>query len=110
MNLTHIFEVGWSSIFIILSVIITSFVTAKVLSILFKVDKNPAILIGVGTAICGGSAIAATAPVIKAKDEEVSMSISTIFLFNIVAVLVFPSLGRLMGMTDHPLGYGQELR
>ncbi len=104
MNLNHILAVGWHSVFLVFSVIITALVTAKVLAAFLKVDKNPMTLIGIGTAICGGSAIAATAPIIRAKDEEVAMSISTIFLFNIVAVLVFPALGRMMGMTDLSFG------
>ena len=61
-------------------------------------------LIGVGTSICGGSAIAAVAPVICAEDEDVTRAISTIFLFNIIAVFIFPVLGRLMGMTDMDFG------
>jgi len=67
-------------------------------------DANTKILIGVGTSICGGSAIAATAPVIEADDKEVAFAISTIFLFNIIAVFVFPALGHLMKMSDDQFG------
>ena len=56
-------------------------------------------LVGVGSSICGVSAIAATAPVIKADDEEVAQSISVIFFFNMVAALVFPTLGMLVGFS-----------
>ncbi|SDY28480.1 YeiH family protein [Tindallia californiensis] len=104
MNLTHIFAVGANSFFLILSVIITALVMTKIVSIIFKINQNTTVLIGVGTAICGGSAIAATAPILKAQEEEVAISISTIFLFNILAVLTFPTLGRLMGMTDVSFG------
>ncbi|SFH55919.1 conserved hypothetical integral membrane protein [Tindallia magadiensis] len=104
MNLTHIFAVGANSFFLILSVIITALVMTKLVSIIFKINQNTTVLIGVGTAICGGSAIAATAPILKAQEEEVAISISTIFLFNILAVLTFPTLGRLMGMTDISFG------
>ena len=65
---------------------------------------NTAIFTGVGTSICGGSAIAATAPVIDADDREVAYSISTIFLFNILAVFLFPAMGRAFGMTDQGFG------
>ncbi|MDF2611493.1 MAG: putative protein family, partial [Lachnospiraceae bacterium] len=58
----------------------------------------------VGTSICGGSAIAATAPVIGADDQDIAFSISTIFLFNIIAVFIFPTLGRALGLSD--LGFG----
>ena len=60
-----------------------------------------ACLIGVGSSICGGSAIAATAPVIDADDEEIAQSISVIFLFNILAALIFPTFG-------HAVGFGTE--
>lgn len=56
------------------------------------------ILIGVGSSICGGSAIAATAPVIEADDEDVARSISVIFLFNVLAALIFPTLGHAIGL------------
>ena len=57
-----------------------------------------------GSSICGGSAIAATAPVIQASDEEVAQSISVIFLFNILAALIFPTLGGLLGLSDTGFG------
>jgi uncharacterized integral membrane protein (TIGR00698 family) len=68
------------------------------------VDGKISTLIGVGTCICGGSAIAATAPVIDASDEEIAHSISTIFLFNIIAVFIFPAIGHLIGLTDTGFG------
>ncbi|WP_078558991.1 putative sulfate exporter family transporter [Streptomyces sp. PRh5] len=61
-------------------------------------------LIGVGTGVCGASAIAATAPVIGAAGVEVAYAVSTIFLFNIAAVLTFPLLGHLLGMSQHSFG------
>ena len=65
---------------------------------LMKVDPKTACLIGVGSSICGGSAIAATAPVIDADDEDVARSISVIFLFNVLAALIFPTLGHAIGL------------
>jgi uncharacterized integral membrane protein (TIGR00698 family) len=62
------------------------------------------ILIGVGTGICGASAIAATTAVIKAKQEQVAYAIGTIFTFNIAAVLLFPPIGHLLGMSAHSFG------
>jgi uncharacterized integral membrane protein (TIGR00698 family) len=61
-------------------------------------------LIGVGTGICGGSAIAAVSPVIEAASADVAYAISTIFLFNIAAVLVFPLLGHALGMSQQSFG------
>lgn len=61
-------------------------------------------LIGVGSSICGGSAIAATAPVIGANDEEIAQSISVIFLFNVIAALIFPTLGGMLGLSNEGFG------
>lgn len=58
----------------------------------------------VGSSICGGSAIAATAPVIEADDEEIAQSISVIFLFNVIAALVFPALGMALGLSNQGFG------
>lgn len=104
MNLFNIIEVGGQSLFVMLFTLTAAFITAYLVGKALKIKPNTTILIGVGTSICGGSAIAATAPVIKADDEDVAHAISTIFLFNIVAVFIFPALGRLLGMTD--LGFG----
>lgn len=104
LNLSEIIVVGKSSLLIILSTISTaliiSFATAKIL----KIDSDVATLVGVGSSICGGSAIAATAPVINAKDEDIATSISVIFLFNIIAALIFPTLGVKLGMTHTGFG------
>ena len=61
-------------------------------------------LVGVGSSICGGSAIAATAPVIDADEEEVAQAISVIFLFNILAALIFPVLGTALGFSTTTSG------
>ena len=61
-------------------------------------------LIGVGTGICGASAIAAVTPVIEATSTDVAYAVSTIFLFNIAAVLIFPILGHALGMSQHSFG------
>jgi len=104
MNLATVFEMGQNSITIILAVIATAFLVAYFLGHAFKIPYNEKILIGVGTAICGGSAIAATAPALDASDEEVVRAISTIFLFNVIAAFLFPVLGRAMGMSDTAFG------
>lgn len=61
-------------------------------------------MIGVGSSICGGSAIAATAPAIDANGDEIAQAISVIFLFNVVAAIIFPGLGILLGMSDESFG------
>lgn len=101
LNLMQVVKVGIQSLPIIISTIATSLIVAFCLQKWLKLDVNTATLVGVGSSICGGSAIAATAPVIKAKDEEVAKSISVIFLFNILAALIFPTLGDMLGLTNH---------
>ena len=61
-------------------------------------------LIGIGTTICGASAIAALAPVVRAKAEEIAYAISVIFFFNMLAVFTFPTIGHLMGLSDPGFG------
>ncbi len=69
-----------------------------------KIDDNTSMLISNGTAICGGSAIAAIAPIIKADDEQISVALGTIFILNSVALFLFPVLGHLIGFTDVQFG------
>lgn len=104
MNLTEILAKGKQSLPIILSTISTSLLIAFVLYKVLRLRTNNAILVGVGSSICGGSAIAATAPVIDASDEEVAQSISVIFLFNVLAALIFPSLGAFLGLSNEGFG------
>lgn len=104
MNLLVVFEVGRQTFSLMAFTLTATFASAFLLGKLFKVEKNTTILIGVGTAICGGSAIAATAPVIHAKEEEVARSISTIFLFNVIAAFLFPILGHSLHLNDYEFG------
>lgn len=98
LNLNTILKVGGASLPVIVSTISISLIIAIFMKKLMKIDSKVATLIGVGSSICGGSAIAATAPVIDADDEDVAQSISVIFLFNVLAALIFPSLGQLLGL------------
>lgn len=98
LNLSMIFQVGSKSLPVIISTISISLVLGIVLRKPFGLNKKTACLIGVGSSICGGSAIAATAPVIEADDDEVAQSISVIFLFNVLAALIFPMFGHAIGL------------
>jgi uncharacterized integral membrane protein (TIGR00698 family) len=69
-----------------------------------RLPETIALLIGVGTAICGASAIAAVSAVIEADQSDIAYAISTIFLFNVIAVLVFPPIGHLLGFSQHAFG------
>ena len=104
MNLFNVLSVGRMSLTVMCFTFLAVFVTVFCVGRLLKLPANTTVLIGVGTSICGGSAIAAVAPVIRAEDDDVTRAISTIFLFNIIAIFVFPVLGKLMGMTDTVFG------
>lgn len=67
-------------------------------------DRKTAYLISAGTAICGGSAIAAVGPVVKANDNEMSMALGTIFILNAIALFIFPPIGHLLNMTQEQFG------
>ena len=104
MNLADILAKGQQSLPIIIATITTSLVIAFVLCKAMKIPSKVATLIGVGSSICGGSAIAATAPVIKADYEDIATSISVIFLFNVIAALIFPTLGGMLGLSNEGFG------
>ena len=90
--------------FTIISVFGTLLLGWLVGRVLLKVDKNTSYLISSGTAICGGSAIAAVGPVIKAKDSEMSVALGIVFILNAIALFIFPPIGRLLGLDDVQFG------
>ena len=104
LNLATVGKVGLTSLPIILSTISTSLIMAYIMYRILKVPVKTSTLIGVGSCICGGSAIAATAPVIDANDEEIAQSISVIFLFNVIAAIIFPTLGAMLGLSNNGFG------
>lgn len=99
MHLGEVVKTGVQSLPIILSTIGISLILAWLVSRWMKIPRRTATLVGVGSSICGGSAIAATAPVIEADDGEVAQAISVIFLFNVLAALIFPAMGTLLGFS-----------
>lgn len=99
LNLNVIVQTGKQSLPIIISTITVSLVIAFVLCRLMHIPSKISTLVGVGSSICGGSAIAATAPVIDADDEEVAQAISVIFFFNVLAAIFFPTFGKLLGFS-----------
>ena len=104
LNLSTVGKIGGASLPIILSTIATSLIVAFVLQKVIHIPARTATLVGVGSSICGGSAIAATAPVIGADDDEIAQAISVIFLFNVIAAIIFPSLGNALGLSNESFG------
>lgn len=104
LSLTQVWKTGLSSFSVMVFTLSAAFLAAYGFGKLMGIPSNLKSLIGVGTAICGGSAIAAVSPIIEADEMEIAYSISTIFLFNIIAVLIFPPLGHLLGFSDNAFG------
>lgn len=104
LSLDQVAKTGLESLSVTLVTITVAFLAAWLLGRVLKVHDKLKILIGVGTAICGGSAIAAVTPIIKPDEHDTAFAISTIFLFNLVAVLLFPLLGHVLHLSD--LGFG----
>ena len=104
LDLATIGKVGKTSMPVIVSTIATSLIVAALMQKLLHIPSKISTLIGVGSSICGGSAIAATAPVIGADNEEIAQSISVIFLFNVIAAVIFPTLGGALGLSNEGFG------
>jgi uncharacterized integral membrane protein (TIGR00698 family) len=104
LSLSEIASVGASSLPVMLGSLATALLTAAVLGRRLGVPERLRILIGVGTGVCGASAIASVSGVIEAEARDIRYAVSTIFAFNLVAVLVFPPLGHLLGMSSHEFG------
>lgn len=105
LNLSVVLQTGLQSFPIILSTITVALIVAFMLGKKLKMPWKLSTLIGVGSAICGGSAIAATSPVIEADDDEIAQALSVIFLFNLIAAIVFPYLGNWL-LFSHTDGTG----
>lgn len=79
-------------------------IIGSLLTKLFKLEKITGYLISAGTAICGGSAIAAIAPIVKAKPNQISVALAVVFALNSIALLLFPVLGNMLHLTQHEFG------
>lgn len=104
LSIQQVAKTGLESLWVTLVTIVVAFGSAYLLGKWLGIPSKLKTLIGVGTAICGGSAIAAVTPIIKPEDHETAFAISTIFIFNIVAVLTFPLMGHWLGMSDEGFG------
>lgn len=104
MNINNALEVGKEGLLLTIFTLVFVFLLGWGLSKVFGLDKKIAYLISSGTAICGGSAIAAVAPLIKANEKEISIAIGTVFVLNAVALFVFPVIGHLLELTQHDFG------
>ena len=104
MNFAEVLSVGKYSLFVMIFTMATAFGAGNLIGKMFGMNWKLTNLLSVSTAICGGSAVAAVGPVIKAKDEDVAYAISSTFLFDILTVVVIPWIGIALGMSN--MGYG----
>jgi len=104
LSLQDVAATGLTALILVTVCISAALALAYFAGRLFKVPMRLAALIGVGTAICGNTAIVAVAPVLEADDEEVSFAIATITLFGLLAVLFYPVIGHLIGLSDRSFG------
>ncbi len=109
MNLNALLRVGASGIGYTLAGLVAAFAIGAALEKLLETDHLTSLLICAGTAICGGSAIAAVAPAIGAKSHQTSVSLGVVFLLNGVALLIFPPIGHALGMSQAEFGFWSAL-
>jgi uncharacterized integral membrane protein (TIGR00698 family) len=104
MNLHEVLRAGRSGFVYTAVSISLALIFGLLAGLLLRVNKTASILISTGTAICGGSAIAAVAPIIGANDEEMAVSLGTVFILNSIALLIFPPLGWALHLTQQQFG------
>jgi uncharacterized integral membrane protein (TIGR00698 family) len=104
LSFRQVLATGSSSLPVLLGTLSVALLAAALVGRLLHIDRDLRTLIGVGTGICGASAIAATDAVIDAPEVDVSYAIATIFTFNVLAVLTFPTIGRLLHLGPHSFG------
>lgn len=104
MNFNEALEVGKSGLLFTACSIILTLAFGLLLGKIFKTDKKISMLVSSGTAICGGSAIAAMTPIVDANEEETSISLSIIFVLNSIALFIFPVIGHLLAMSQEQFG------
>ena len=104
MNFNSAIRSGGAGMAMTIVSVVFVMVAGWVLGRMMRVDGKVSYLVSAGTAICGGSAIAAVAPVVKADDSQISVSLGTIFTLNALALFIFPPIGRMLGLTEIQFG------
>ncbi len=104
MNLHDSLQAGKEGMLFTIVSVVSVMVIGWLIGKWMKIDKKTSYLISSGTAICGGSAIAAVAPVVKADDNQMSVALGTVFVLNAIALFIFPPIGHFLGMTEEQFG------
>lgn len=105
MSLEKAIETSQTGVLLTAASVILTFLFGLAIGRLFKVEKNTTMLISSGTAICGGSAIAAVAPIIDAKNNQITFALTVIFVLNAVALFIFPIIGHSLNMSQENFGF-----
>ena len=109
MNLHQVVQAGRSGFLYTMLGISFALLAGMGLGALLRVDRVPAFLISTGTAICGGSAIAAVGPVLNASEEEMAVSLGTVFILNSIALFIFPVIGKWLQLSQSQFGLWSAL-
>ncbi len=109
MRFDAVLKVGFASLWVTLISISATLAIGSALGKVFGIERRLAVLLSSGTAICGGSAIAAMAPAISASSVETGVAMAVIFLLNGIALFLFPPLGHLIGLTQEQFGFWAAL-
>ncbi len=104
MNIEKSLQSGAEGMIFTIASVILVMVAGVLLGRLMRINEKTSYLISSGTAICGGSAIAAVGPVLKADQNEMAVSLGVIFILNAIALFIFPPLGHYIGLTQHQFG------
>jgi len=104
MNAGQVFEAGKEGLVFTIVSIISTITLGIFLGKWLKVERNTSYLISTGTAICGGSAIAAVSSIVKSNEKQISVALGTIFILNSIALFLFPWIGHLLNLTQHQFG------
>ena len=104
MNFNSAIRSGGAGMAMTIVSVVLVMIAGWALGRMMRVDGKVSYLVSAGTAICGGSAIAAVAPVVKADDSQISVSLGTIFTLNALALFIFPPIGRILGLTEIQFG------
>ena len=105
MSLEKVIETSQTGVLLTATSVILTFFFGLGLGYLYKVERNTTMLIASGTAICGGSAIAAVSPIIDAKNNQITFALTVIFVLNAVALFIFPVIGQALNMSQENFGY-----
>jgi uncharacterized integral membrane protein (TIGR00698 family) len=104
MNFEHALKAGQEGFLFTIGTIALTLLAGYFIGKQLKIDDKTSMLISNGTAICGGSAIAAISPIIKANDQQISVALGTVFILNSIALFIFPAIGHYLNFTDQQFG------